>query len=277
MKVRYPALDFSKIRPHWAPHAEFAQMYNANSMVPAHIEPYLIKVMIQAKAALHPKHKKLHEELTIFIKQEAQHTKQHKAFNEVMYDAGYDVYLEHEKAYAADYDRFLAEKSLRFNCAYSEGFEAIGSNGAPLMFEQYDQYLEGADPNAVALWKWHLAEEFEHRTVAFDVYHTLFGRGPLAYFYRIYGYYYAVKHIRGHTNALFRALIKQDRASMSPKEVERSRERVKAMKKHLAKVMMPSALAVFSPFYNPRRHRKPKGLDAYLKIFETGHRAPSAA
>jgi predicted metal-dependent hydrolase len=146
-----------------------------------------------------------------------------------------------------------------------------------LIFKEYEEYFAGADPNAVALWKWHLAEEFEHRTVAFDVYHTLFGKGPLAYFYRIYAFWYAVKHIRGHTDALFRTLIRQDRASMTPEEVERSRARVKAMKKHLAKVTLPKAIAVFSPFYNPRRHPKPEGLDAYLKIFETGDRAPSAA
>src|SRR3546814_14746540 len=81
MQVRFPKWDFSTVRAHWAPNHEFAQMQNAASTVPAYIEPYLVKVMLKAQAALPAAHEKLHRELAIFIKQEMQHCKQHIAFN----------------------------------------------------------------------------------------------------------------------------------------------------------------------------------------------------
>src|SRR3546814_1252789 len=73
--------------------------------------------------------------------------------------------------------------------ADAEGFEAIGSSNAEGFFAVLPILEKSADPKAVELWKWHLAEEFEHRHVCFDVYRTLFGKGPLrGYFYRCYGY-----------------------------------------------------------------------------------------
>ncbi|PZR42794.1 MAG: metal-dependent hydrolase, partial [Stutzerimonas stutzeri] len=39
MRVRSPTIDFSDVRPNWAPNREFAQYYNAASTVPAHVEP----------------------------------------------------------------------------------------------------------------------------------------------------------------------------------------------------------------------------------------------
>ena len=50
MKVRRLKIDYSTIKPHWAPNIEFAQHENAGGLTPAHVEPYLIKVMNQAKA-----------------------------------------------------------------------------------------------------------------------------------------------------------------------------------------------------------------------------------
>jgi predicted metal-dependent hydrolase len=71
-----------------------------------------------------------------------------------------------EESYKADYDHFLQTKSLRFNCAYSDGFEAMRSIAVTSFDEEFDEFLEGADPKAVELWKWHLAEDYEHREVA---------------------------------------------------------------------------------------------------------------
>ena len=189
MEVRYPVMDFSHLRAHWAKSPEFAQNFNAFSTVPAHIEPFLVKVMRKVQKVLDPKHEQLHKDIEIFNQQEMQHCKQHLAFNNKLYTLGYEEMPDVEQPYKEDYARFFAKKSLRFNVAYCEGFEALGSAAAQVYFEDLPEFFDGADEEAMNLWKWHLAEEFEHRDVCADVYRTLYGRGPFAYLYRVAVFY----------------------------------------------------------------------------------------
>ena len=277
MQVRFPKWDFSKVRAHWAPHHEFAQMQNAASTVPAYIEPYLVKVMRRAQEVLDPKHQKLHRDLDIFIKQEMQHCRQHLAFNKALRNDGYEGMLEIEKEYEADYERFLKDKSLRFNIAYSEGFEAVSSVAVDNFFEEFDEFMEGADPEAVEMWKWHLAEEYEHREVAHDVYHAIYGHGIYSYLYRIWAFFYAVKHIRGHVQKVQAYLLEKDREGMTAQE----REASVAREKHVAEVTGKRALQhlrkIVSPFYKPADRREPRGLTEVLDRYARPPREAATA
>jgi predicted metal-dependent hydrolase len=274
MQVRFPKWDFSKVRAHWAPHREFAQMQNAASTVPAYIEPYLVKVMLQAQAALPARYEKLHKDLAIFIKQEMQHCRQHLLFNKALRADGYEGMLAIEKEYEADYDRFLKTKSLRFNVAYSEGFEAVSSVAVDNFFEDFAPFLEGADTEAVEMWKWHLAEEYEHREVAHDVYHALFGRGPIAYLYRIWAFFYAVKHIRGHVRKVQTYLLDKDREGMSAEERAASIARQQHVQQVTARHAKAHLKRILSPFYKPADRLPPRGLQEVLDRYA---RKPAAA
>lgn len=277
MQVRAPKLDYSQVSAHWAPNREFAQMQNGNSILPAHIEPYLVKVMVKAKAKLDPRETKLHEELGIFIKQEMQHCKQHLAFNKKIRESGYPGLAEIEAEYAADYDRFLREKSLRFNLAYSEGFEAMSAVGVTAYFEEYDEFLEGADQNAKDLWLWHLAEEYEHREVAHDVFHKLVGLDPVsAYFYRVWGFFYAVKHIRSYGARAVAYLLSVDRVGMTPEELEESEARVAHVNSVMKKRALSHLLDIVSPFYSPHKRKPPRGWAEYLARFDPPAKAVDA-
>jgi len=275
MQVRYPKWDFAKVRAHWAPNnPEFAQAWNASSSVPAYIEPYLVKVMAKARAALPPEHEALREQLDIFIKQEMQHCKQHLAFNKALRAQGYAGMLEIEKRYEADYNKFLEKRSLRFNCAYSEGFEALSSISVTTIFEDCDELFAGADEDVVDLWKWHLAEEYEHREVAHDVYHALFGKNKLwAYLYRLYGFFYAVAHISTHGKRISAYLLGKDREGMTPEQLEASLARQKHANAVLKRRAWAHSKEILSPSYNPRARTAPRGLTEYL----SGAKAPSAA
>lgn len=268
MKVRVPHWDFSKIRAHWAPVPEFAQSYNAFSIVPAHIEPYLMKVMRRAKDVLDPKHVKLHEDIAIFNKQEMEHCKNHVAFNRALYDQGYEGLKEVEKPYQQDYVHFLKDKSLRFNVAYCEGFEAMGSTAAQVIFEDLDEYLEGADSEALELWKWHLAEEFEHREVCFQVYKTLYGNGPFAYLYRVAIFLFAAKHIHGYTAKAQEYLLGVDRAKMTEEERQASIAREKAIAKKVGSASKKHLLKVLSPFYDPGKKKVSPAMQQILDRYD---------
>lgn len=271
MQVRHPGIEFGDVRPHWAANREFAQSYNAFSIVPAHIEPYLVKVMMKAKAELDPvRDADLISDVEIFIKQEVQHCKSHVAFNKRI-QAEYPGMIEIEREYAADYARFLKEESLEFNCAYSEGFEAMGSTAGQFFFSGLlDDLLQDADPAAVDLWKWHLAEEFEHREVAYEVFRRLFGKGLFrGYFARVRGFLAAMKHINSYTSRAAAYLLSVDRQGMSPEELQQSKAREAQYRERVKCFSLPRVFLVLMPFYNPRHKKVPLGLMEYLRRFET--------
>jgi uncharacterized protein len=278
MKVRRLKIDYSTIKPHWAPNIEFAQHENAGGLTPAHVEPYLIKVMYQAKAQLPPELTRLHEDIAIFIKQESEHYKQHSAFNKALFAQGYERLADFDRELAADYERFLAGKSLKFNCAYCEGFETLGPPNAKAYFEFYSDLLIGAERSAVDLWKWHMAEEFEHRHVAYEVYKTLYGRKHFfnAYFYRIYGFFCTMRHLGGWTAKVNAYLIGKDREGMSADELERSKRREKIYRRKLLFHFMPQLLRVLSPFYDPAKLRAPRGLMEFMNHVEADYGINSA-
>jgi predicted metal-dependent hydrolase len=273
MKVRRLKIDFSQVKPHWAPNIEFAQHENAGGLTPAHVEPYLIKVMYLAKAELPASYSSLHADIATFIKQESEHYKQHMAFNKALYSAGYERLADFDRELSADYERFLAQRSLKFNCAYCEGFESLGPPNALAYFEFYADLLEGADRNAVDLWKWHMAEEFEHRHVAYQVFHALYGRKSFidAYFYRLYGFFCTMRHLGGWTARVNAYLIGKDRETMSAEELKLSRKRERVVKRRLLLKFLPQLLRVLSPFYDPSKLRPPKGMSEFMGRVEADY------
>jgi hypothetical protein len=158
---------------------------------------------------------------------------------------------------------------LVWNLAYCEGFEAMSSVAVTVFFEEYDAYFEGADPRAIDLWKWHLAEEYEHREVAHDVYHAFAGWNPItAYVRRIQGFFAAAKHIRGYGSRFSQYLLETDRAGMTPDEVEASKARAAEVGQAMARRSREHLLDILSPWYKPARRKPPRGLVAFLDDFE---------
>ncbi|PJI89475.1 metal-dependent hydrolase [Sphingomonas koreensis] len=264
MTPRYPKMEFGSVDPHWSRNSELAQHYNAASIVPSHIEPYLVRVMLKARPRVASHDPQLSRDIEVFNKQEVEHCKRHNAFNKMLREKGYPGLIDFEKRLAAEYRDWLENRSLRFNLAYSEGFEAIGSSNAETFFQVLPLLERSADPAALELWKWHLAEEFEHRHVCFDVYHTLYGRGPLAWLYRCWGYLYAYRHLTRFMDGVADYLIAIDRESMSEAQREKSKIRVAGHRKMTRKRDLKQMLTVLSPFYNPSRKRPSAAMTAYL-------------
>jgi predicted metal-dependent hydrolase len=145
----------------------------------------------------------------------------------------------------------------------------MSASACEMWFEELGDYLEGSDQAVADLWRWHLAEEFEHRTVCSDVYRELSGLNPVfRYFYRVYGYLYAIKHLGDFSKAAAGYLLAKDRDGMTPEEVADSIERQNAVKKRTVKAALPMMLKVLSPFYNPAKRRVPRGQEEFLQTFE---------
>ena len=280
LTVRYPRIDFSAIRAHWASNIAFAQFQNATSIIPAPVEPWLIKVLNQAIELLPPGADRLRTDVAAFIGQESQHFRQHQKFNKVIAAQGYPGLAAFEAQLAADLDGFLKTRSLKFQLAYADGFESLGAVQGGIWFQHMDALIEGADASAVALWKWHMAEEFEHRQVCFEMFHTLYGRGLWGriwngYIYRIYGSIVAMAHLQGYMGRMFAYMVEQDKRAMTPAQQAAFDRDIKALKRFQMRVFFPQLLKNLLPWYNPDRKPTPPGLFDYLRQFE--RRQPAEA
>jgi uncharacterized protein len=175
----------------------------AFSLTLPHLEPYLIRTCRRllprvADAALVA-------DIEAFCGQEAQHHRSHATVNRIIHRQVGPVTaarLRHiEEDLAADYRRFTAQRSDRFNAAYAEGFEAMTcSMGLTTLAHARPSDRWGPWQQ---LWAWHLAEEIEHRTVAFDLYHQVGG----TYRYRVAMGIFAQGHFLRALDRLHRVLV----------------------------------------------------------------------
>jgi hypothetical protein len=214
------------------------------SLLLPYLEPYLIRTMKEAKKQVSDP--ALIDDLERFSAQEGQHYRQHMRFNESIRLQGFDRLAEFEKELSDDYRRFSKTRSLRFNLAYAEGFEALTTASARFSFERKSD--DAILPSVSALFQWHLLEELEHRTVAFDVYEHVCG----GYFYRLIAGLYAQQHMLRFIGRVVKYMIDADPAAV---ELcggrEGLRARRAAIRPDLRKIFLPKLLKTYSPWYTP--------------------------
>jgi predicted metal-dependent hydrolase len=112
-----------------------------------------------------------------FCGQEGAHSREHARYNDWLRTQGYPVdAMERKERKELDYARTHAPPrvQLAVTCALEHFTALLGQ----AMLEDAS-ILEGAHPVMAALWRWHAAEENEHKAVAFDVYRAA-GGGYLA-------------------------------------------------------------------------------------------------
>lgn len=267
MKVRRPKLDFSATPAHWARNKEFAQRFNGSSAWIPYLERFLNRVLARTLSQYKDSEKltpELRENIRTFIRQESNHTALHSEFNAILAREGYDI-AAFEKHFEEEFDRMFKNKSLAFLTAYCEGFETTGPVAATVWLDELDDLLEGARPEVVDLWKWHLLEEYEHRTVCYDVFHIVHG----GYFMRVYGFFYQLFQLERFGRMVSDHLLAQDTAAMTPEERKQSIKRDKRTMRRFAFTMLPRLFKALSPFYNPRKVPEPRMWKSYRDMIET--------
>ena len=267
MKARPAPIDFSDAKPWWTPkHPPVGHGLNGGSVNLPYLEPYLIKVMKQARKELETKAPELIPDVDVFIQQEANHFATHARFNAVLREK-YDGMEALEDEIRRDFEGFM-ERDLRWNLAYSEGFESMGLVQSELFFEQIDGLLEDADPAVLELWRWHLAEEFEHRCVCHDVYHALYGRGIGSWWFRIRVFVYTVRHLQGFGQKVARHLLAQDAAAGRLPTGWRYRLRSRLLGVRMRLFALPRFFQVLMPWYTPRRRGELPPAERFLAALE---------
>lgn len=141
---------------------EATAIYNALSSTFPIGEAYFVESVRAFRAGTPPK---LAEEIKAFTTQEVIHSREHDAFNRRAADAGYDL--------------SKLEKRVEERLAVARARAPITNVAATMALEHFTailahqllldpRHLEGAEPEAAELWRWHSCEEIEHKGVAYD-------------------------------------------------------------------------------------------------------------
>jgi len=141
---------------------EATAIYNALSSTFPIGEAYFVESVRAVRKGAPPK---LAEEIKAFTTQEAIHSREHDAFNKRAADAGYDL-----SKLEAQVEKRLAITRSRppiVNVAATMALEHFTAILAHELLAN-PRHLEGSDPEAAALWRWHSVEEIEHKGVAYD-------------------------------------------------------------------------------------------------------------
>ena len=235
----------------------------AGSLLLPHLEPYLIRSMKAAQK--HVSDPEILEGLKAFSAQEGQHYRMHMKFNASVRRSGFPGLEALEKELSDDYMRFTKTKSLRFNLAYAEGFEALTMNAVKHMMEP-DGFGEDLPP-FMQMLEWHFMEELEHRNVAFDVYDHVCG----GYFYRLVVGIWAQWHFTSWIRRVTRYMLKTSPPPKRSAKELAERQKSSAMPQMVsAGSLLPGLLRIYLPSYTPHDVKISPGIqvlaDKYTKM-----------
>ncbi len=150
---------------------EFAIAANAVSMMMPHVEPYVVRSVRGVLDDLEPE---LAGEARAYAAQESAHHAQHRRYNQHLIHR-YPILRKVDHWLSRTF-RFIEAKGRGdFSLAYAAGAETIAYAIARWVADHRRTLLDGAEGPAADLFVWHLAEEVEHKTVAFDVFEARSG------------------------------------------------------------------------------------------------------
>ena len=141
---------------------EATAIYNALSATFPIGEAYFVESVRRFREGAPPK---LAEEIKAFTTQEAIHSREHDAFNKRAAQAGYDLTKLEQRV--EERLSITRDRPPIVNVAATMALEHFTAILAHELLKN-PTHLEGADPEAANLWRWHSVEEIEHKGVAYD-------------------------------------------------------------------------------------------------------------
>ncbi len=221
----------------------------ALSMTMPYLEPYLIRTMKVAQKQITDA--ELAEDVRCFCQQEGHHFRNHAMLNDeirAQFEPGVaDQLRAIEADLEADYQRFSRTKGLRFNVAYAEGFEAMTCAGA-LAAAEHGAFEEGDMMPGGEIWAWHMAEEIEHRTVAFNVFQHLVGSYPYRILFGTWSQWHYVRYIGRFAACMAAGLGHSMKRDPSPTN----------------RAALRNYLRTWSPWYDPAKIAVPLAVEGLL-------------
>jgi hypothetical protein len=232
-------------------------MVNGASLTMPYVEPYLIQCVRMALE--HIEDPQLRTDAKAYCGQEGQHFRQHKRFNELLIAQGYSELRENEEQMQREFDSFLAKRSLKFNLAYTAGFETMALAIGHWLSDEREFLFGGSDPRVASLILWHFVEEIEHKNVAIDVYRAVYGSNT----WRIIGLCAATGHVVYHARKAYRSMMIHDGTWTSI----RARMRLWRMVGGFLRVVLPHLARSCAPSHDPREIADPKWFTGWMTAY----------
>ncbi len=175
-----------------------------------------------------------------FLGQEAWHSRVHLEYN-LRLEAADQPALRLQELYERRFARARELSSKKLRLATTVGAEHITTLLAAWLLEN-PSALEGADPEYAALWRWHSAEELEHRDATATVYHAVAG----SYWMRVAGMAIATVTVVGGVLLNLFVLLLRDGALL---ELRTWRDGLRLL---LRDRLLASTLPRYWSFFRPR-------------------------
>ncbi|MBX3313572.1 MAG: metal-dependent hydrolase [Actinobacteria bacterium] len=242
-----------EVDPRWTPNVpELALAANAVSLMMPHVEPYFVATVRAAAADIDDPD--LAARARAYAAQEAQHHGQHRRYNDHLI-AHYPGLRRVDRWFAALF-RFMRTRSTRFGLAFAAGGESIAFIAARWVDANLGLF-RNAEPTAATLFLWHLAEEVEHKEVAWDVYEGT-GGGRVRY---AFGVWAAALVLAACTFVGTVAMLRGDGRLFSPVA------HLRLLRWTLSFVFVAVPVMVVStlPGHHPSQLTDPAGFDHWLE------------
>lgn len=258
--------DFEGLPKYWAggvPQASFA--VSVFSLVIPEGEKFFIRTVNALRDRV--KDPELKADVKAFALQEAAHTRAHLVFNKALGEHGYDVddATRTMQRFFALIEKYFTKRAALAVTVFAEHLTAMG---AEIEF-RFPELSHRVEPRAAAFWRWHAAEELEHKAVAFDVYKAAGG----SYFTRVFAILMVAmlsffvnrpmirRQIRG-----FKRVRTPDRA-VPMKALEQA---YPDLPRRLRRFVIRYLLAYFKPGFHPWDVDSRRSLDEWKRESEAG-------
>ena len=217
-------------------------------MLLPYLEPYLMRTMREAMKVVDDEN--LKHDMQLFCSQEGQHYQQHAIANTrimtMLPDSTRRQVEDKLEDAEQQYRAFFEERPLAWNLAYAEGFEAYTCAGARAQMSV--NFFEHMHNPIRDLMLWHIMEEMEHRTVAFDAYEAVVGD----YFFRLRIGLWAQHHFVSLGREFSRLLTSGFPDLIRAHDTPAARKRRKTRRGPLTRKTLANLAGIYHPRYSPR-------------------------
>jgi predicted metal-dependent hydrolase len=256
LHVRRPTFDWESgpVGVWNAQRPELSHTLNAFQLALPYLEPYFIDAIKQAlDRIVDPQ---LKADAQDFCAQEANHSRQHKAYCRVL-QRRYPRLVKFEDAIRQSLIHSRQNDPLEWRLAYTAGYEAITAQLARWLFMNAGEWFDHADQRFAELMTWHAAEEIEHRHVAYDVLQAV----DPSYRLRARGIMAALAKTYADMNPVVDYMLEVD----GYRRRADSKLRRLSVRLSCASQLAPAALRYLAPRYHPSQEAEPEGYTVWQR------------